>query len=160
MLRLIPISPDLFAPFGEVIDAGITLGRSDYVASVGNRRSQARANLATVRLAPTPLPATITQMEQHAYSTQAFVPLDVERYVVIVAPDLDGKPDATAAIGFFVPAGIGISYRAGVWHTGMMVLDRTATFAILVHEDGTADDCTFCAVEPFQIDAESLSASV
>jgi ureidoglycolate lyase len=91
-------------------------------------------------------------MERHAHSSQAFVPLDVAAYVVIVVPDIDDAPDAANAIGFIVPSGTGISYRAGVWHTGMMVLDQPAALVILVHEDGTSEDCHFRAVEPFRID--------
>ena len=151
LLKLEPISAEAFAPFGDLIAAGDAFVRTNSVARVDNRRPYARANLATVRLDATPLPATISRLEKHAFSTQAFIPLDVGRYVVIVAPDLGGTPDRAAAIGFTVPQGIGISYHAGTWHAGMMVLDRPGALAMLVHEDGSADDCTFAPVEPFQI---------
>jgi ureidoglycolate hydrolase len=145
------ITPDAFAPYGEVIVTGDAFGRVDFVACVENGRAHARANLATVRLEPTPLPATVDQMERHPRSSQAFVPLDVAAYVVVVAPDVNDAPDAANAIGFVVPMGTGLSYRTGVWHTGMMVLDRPGALMILVHEDGTSDDCHFRAVDPFRI---------
>ncbi len=151
-LKLEPISAERFAPFGHIVEQATAFGRIDYVASVENGRSHARANLATVRLQPTPLPVMIPRLEKHAYSTQAFIPLDVARYCAIVAPDRDGAPDMTQAIAFVVPSGSGISYRLGTWHTGMMVLDRPGSLAILTHEDGSADDCTFYSVEPFEVD--------
>jgi ureidoglycolate lyase len=151
LLKLEPISAERFAPFGHLIEQAGSFGRIDYVASIDNGRSHARANLATVRLQPTPLPVTIPRLEKHAYSTQAFIPLDVQRFCSIVAPDKDGAPDMSAAIAFVVPSGTGISYRLGTWHTGMMVLDQPGSLAILTHEDGSSDDCTFYPVEPFQV---------
>ncbi len=152
-VHLEPLTLERFAPYGEVIAASPVVGRTDFTAAVETSRPHARANLATVRLAATALPVTVERMEKHAFSSQAFLPLDVARYVVIVAPDANGAPDASAAIGFVVTAGTGISYRSGVWHCGMMAIDRAGTFAILVHEDGSSDDCTFAAVEPFEVAA-------
>jgi len=150
-ITLEPITEERFAPFGELIAVGAAFGRTDFVARIENARPHARANLATIKLEPTPLPATITRMEKHAYSSQAFIPLDVARYVVIVAPDRAGAPDEAELIGFVVPSGVGVSYRAGTWHTGLMIIDRPGAFAMLVHEDGTVDDCTIVPVQSFSV---------
>ncbi len=151
-LTLTPIDAAEFAPFGSVIEAGPAFARSDHVAEIANGRPRARANLATIRLKPTPLPTTIVQMERHPFSTQAFMPLDLSRYVVVVAPDSGGAPDMANARGFVVMMGTGISYANAVWHANMMVIDRAGSMAILVHEDGTSDDCTFVTIPAVTID--------
>jgi ureidoglycolate lyase len=80
-------------------------------------------------------------MERHRYSTQTFLPLDVERYVVVVAPhSADGTPDMRQARVFVVPSDTGISYGADTWHHPMIVLDRPGCFAVLLWRDGTSND--------------------
>src|SRR3546814_17931098 len=80
-------------------------------------------------------------MERHAFSTQAFLPVDVARYLVMVAPDgADGGPDLAGARLFLVDGRTGINYRAGVWHPPMTVLDRDAVFATVMFNDGSDRD--------------------
>jgi ureidoglycolate lyase len=45
----------------------------------------------------------------------------------------------------------GINYKAGTWHYGMTTIGAAGTFAMLVHEDGSADDCHFIDVAPIVI---------
>ncbi|MDR3376546.1 MAG: ureidoglycolate lyase [Ancalomicrobiaceae bacterium] len=146
-----PIDAAAFAPFGEVVDCPEGAGRLNFVATVDNRRADARTNLACVRPPVTGLPVVIDKFEKHPFSTQAFLPLNVSRYLVIVAPTVDGRPDPTEIKAFIAPAGIGISYLPGVWHCGMMLLDRPGTLAMLVHEDGGSGDCVYAPVAPFAV---------
>ncbi|MDR3493789.1 MAG: ureidoglycolate lyase [Ancalomicrobiaceae bacterium] len=146
-----PIDAAAFAPFGQIVDCPDGQGRVNFAATVENRRPAARTNLACVRPPVTDLPVTVDRMERHPFSTQAFLPLDVSRYLVIVAPTKDGGPDAAGIIAFTVPAGIGISYLPDVWHCGMLLLDRPGTLAMLVHEDGSPDDCIYHPVPPFVV---------
>lgn len=139
-MRLIaePITEAAFAPFGQILARPVGPGRVDYSTFADNRRP-GRAGLCfrTSLTAPSALPLRTRVMERHAFSSQAFLPVAVGRYVVMVAPDAaDGGPDLTGARLFLVDGRTGINYRAGVWHHPMTVLDRDAVFATVMFNDG------------------------
>eukprot|EP01037_Dinobryon_pediforme_P029800 gene29800-biopygen17667 len=91
---------------------------------------------------------TITQLERHAFSSQAFVPTECDSYLVMVAPKgADGKPDIASLRAFRVPGTTGIIYGADVWHHPMTVLDAPAHFVSLTFVDGTAADDAFTQLE-------------
>lgn len=139
-MRLVaePMSGPAFAPFGDILELPAAAGRVDYSAFARNLRP-GRAGLCfrTSLTEPTALPLRTRVMERHAFSSQAFLPVDVSRYVVMVAPDAaDGTPDLAAARLFLVDGRTGINYRPGVWHHPMTVLDRDAVFATVMFNDG------------------------
>lgn len=139
-MRLVaePISAAAFAPFGQILALPAAAGRVDYSAFAENLRPD-RAGLCfrTSLTEPTALPLRTRVMERHAFSSQAFLPVDVARYVVMVAPDgSGGGPDLAGARLFLVDGHIGINYRAAVWHHPMTVLERKAVFATVMFNDG------------------------
>ncbi len=150
-LRIAPISAEAFAPFGVLVTISPGVARVNFTAPVENLRADARANLAMVRPPTTDLPLRIDLMERHRFSTQAFIPLGGVAAVLLVAPGGDEGPDLDAAHAFLVPGDIGISYHIGVWHTGMTTLGTAGAMAMLVHEDGSADDTEFRAVSSVEI---------
>lgn len=132
------ITEAAFAPFGQILALPAEAGRVDYSAFAENRRP-GRAGLCfrTSLTDPSVLPLRTRVMERHAFSSQAFLPVDVARYVVMVAPDAaDGGPDLAGARLFLVDGRTGINYRANVWHHPMTVLDRSAVFATVMFNDG------------------------
>src|SRR3546814_14606114 len=84
-MRLVaePITEAAFAPFGQILTLPTAAGRTDYSAFADNRRP-GRAGLCfrTSLTEPTVLPLRTRVMERHAFSTQAFLPVDVARYLV------------------------------------------------------------------------------
>jgi ureidoglycolate lyase len=138
-----PFDETAFAPFGTVLRPPAE-GRRDFIDEMENLRSGARARLSLASLQPAAMPLTVTELEAHPYSAQAFVPIEVSRYLVLVAPKAaDGGPDAERLEAFIVPASLGIVYAAGTWHHGMQALDRPGTFTVLTFVDGTAGDDVF-----------------
>ena len=139
-MRLVaePITEAAFAPFGQILALPAEPGRVDYSTFAENLRpGRAELCFRTSLTAPSSLPLTTRVMERHAYSSQAFLPVDVARYVVMVAPDdAEGGPDLFGARLFLVDGRTGINYRAGVWHHPMTVLDRGAVFATVMFNDG------------------------
>lgn len=145
------ITPEAFAPFGDVVCAGLSEGKSanlgtavrcDWAAALESTRPGARPNLAVFRSLAKALPFELTMLERHPCSTQAFLPLACTRYLVCVAPALpDGAPDIENLLAFRCGPGLGINYRRGVWHHPILALDGPADFAMLAWEDGTALDC-------------------
>jgi ureidoglycolate lyase len=152
-MTLIATSPDAaaFAPFGTIIDAPRNLGDrkmfSDWLRPVDGLALQFHINA----IVPSAVPLTLTLIERHPHAAQAFVPMDVSRYVVTVAPsDADGAPDLTGLVCMELPGTLGVIYNPGVWHAGVTVLDRTAHFAVLMYR-GAPDDDVICAIDPLTI---------
>src|SRR3954452_15441385 len=97
-----PIAPreidsDAFAPFGQLLDAPGESSRLDFAGAVGNGRQDARPNLALIRARPVSDRYRLTELERHRYSSQAFSPLDVDRYLATVCKnDGTGTPDVSS----------------------------------------------------------------
>jgi ureidoglycolate lyase len=140
-----PLTPEEFAPYGDVLAPPADRGRIYYDQGLGNLRPTARPSLAVshAKFLPT-LPLEAKVMERHEFSSQSFVPLDVSRWLVIVAPsDADGGPDASRAMAFLAGPGQGITYHAGTWHHPLTLLDRPGRFAVFMWRDGTTTDEEF-----------------
>ncbi|NEU13668.1 ureidoglycolate hydrolase [Methylobacterium sp. BTF04] len=153
-LTIRPIDPVAFAPFGTLLDAPAVPPRQDRATALENGRPGAAANLALIHSEPWAGLMPLGRLERHPHSSQAFLPLAVDAYVVVVAPDRDGRPDETALYAFRVPGHVGINYRTNAWHAHMMTWAHPGTFAMLAHEDGSAGDCVFAAIAPVQLDPE------
>jgi ureidoglycolate lyase len=153
-----PLTAEAFAPFGQLIalpkgggrpsDFGAQV-RFDHTGTLENRRSDAaKPNLAVVQVAASVGPYRIDMMERHEYSSQAFIALDVARFLTIVAPNLpDGAPDIANLRAFVGGPGQGINYKAGTWHFPLIALERAGVFSLLMWEDGSTDDCGIVAIE-------------
>jgi ureidoglycolate lyase len=152
-VRANEIDVEAFAPFGNVIRASATEARTDWSAPFDNKRGNARINCYTTSVDAVTLPATLKVMERHVHSFQTFLPLDADSYLVCVAPQGDGDlPDVSGLRAFIVPAGIGITYRANVWHHPMASLTRSAQFAVWMWRSGGDDDEEFVDLsQPVQV---------
>ncbi|KAG5418864.1 hypothetical protein I9W82_003582 [Candida metapsilosis] len=99
-------------------------------------------------------------LERHPFSTQTFVPMGQDKsklsYLVIVAKtdesSPDKLPDPSQIKAFLCKGNQSITYGAGIWHAPMVVIDETIShldFAVLIHENGVADeDCQECYFDP------------
>ena len=145
------LTPEAFAPFGQVVSAGLRPGASanqgtavrfDFCADLLSTRPQAKPNLAVFRSEAGSLPHRVALLERHPCSTQVFLPMIVTRYLVCVAPTLPGGgPDVDALVAFTCAPGQGVAYAPGTWHHPMVALDQPGEFAMLAWEDGTPRDC-------------------
>jgi len=137
------VDASAFEPYGQVLNDPGPGNRTDYVAKLSNGRPSLPPNLGVVRaMPPKTLPIELTKMERHPLSSQAFMPLDCDRYLVVVAKPHgeDGPPDLTTLRAFVVPGDAGINYNAGTWHFPLTSLDRPATFGLLMYMDGGPGD--------------------
>jgi ureidoglycolate lyase len=141
-LRAAPLTPEAFAPFGQVFRAPQEKGRLYLDEQLATARPGWKTSLSVTRAgAPASLPLVATRMERHAYSTQTFVPLEPARYLILVAPNAaDSGPDAARARAFIAARGQGITYAMNTWHHPMTVLDAPAGFAVMMWRDGGPDD--------------------
>ncbi|WP_224368827.1 ureidoglycolate lyase [Hyalangium versicolor] len=151
VLRAQPLTREAFAPFGDVIGLGLAGGSSanqgtatrfDRIAQLTSSRPGAQPNLAVFRSVAKALPFEVRLVERHPCSTQMFVPLSCQRFLVVVCPsDARGEPELGQLRAFLCGPGQGVNYRAGVWHHPIIALDGPAEFLMMAWEDGTALDC-------------------
>jgi len=157
-----PLTPEAFAPFGDVVAAGLRDGASanqgtalrfDGSARLESQRPEARPNLAVFRSVARSLPLDVDLLEKHPRSSQTFLPMVCVRFLVCVAPvSPDGKPDVDRLVAFLCAPGQGINYLPDTWHHPIVALDGPAEFAMLAWEDGTPLDCVeFPLEEPVRI---------
>jgi ureidoglycolate lyase len=148
-----PLRAADYAPYGAVLEATAhgapgkpanegTARRFDRLASLTNLRpGAAEPNLCVFRCAPCwtwPLPLAL--LEKHPASTQVFVPMNAQRYLVVVARG-DAAPDLSTLAAFVAQGTQAVSYHPGVWHHPMIALETEIDFVCVVCEDGTAGDC-------------------
>ncbi len=154
-LRTIPVlslEPSAFAPFGTVHAAPPGPGRRWDDAALGWQGGLA-PSLSLLHLEPTPPEALVVRtLERHPRTSQTFLPLEVGRWLLVVAPDAAaGGPDPERARAFLAGPGVAVTYALATWHLAMTVLDRPATMAILMGRDGTAADDEIVPVPPFAL---------
>ncbi|MEQ8251763.1 MAG: ureidoglycolate lyase [Oceanibaculum nanhaiense] len=142
MLIAQPLTAEAFAPFGRVIAAPEKPGRAFLGSLVENRRDAAALDFSLTHTAASALPFEAKLMERHPLSSQAFLALDVARFLVIVAPTIEDGPDMSRAQAFIGSAGQALVYAPATWHHGMVALDRPGRFAIIMWcaEDGRNDE--------------------
>ncbi|KAK9376585.1 ureidoglycolate hydrolase [Lipomyces chichibuensis] len=99
-------------------------------------------------------------LERHPFSTQTFLPMgvlaDEVAYLVIVAenssgeyPSGDGLPDLKTLRAFVAKGNQAVTYNPGTWHAPMVSLKEVIDFAVLIHENGVADeDCQEVHINP------------
>ena len=139
----LPLTKEAFAPFGDVIDVPKEAGRTYYEDALGNLRPNAKASLSmTFRLPTQDRPLKSETMERHEFSSQSFVPVDVGRWLIVVAP--------FAACAFIANGQQGVTYKPDTWHHGLTTLDKPGRFAVFMWRAGTKDE-EFVPVAPFTV---------
>lgn len=143
-----PLTPEAFAPFGDVIDtrtseyfpinAGRTRRYHD-LAKVETLGDEARTLISIFVSQPVSLPLTLDFLERHPQGSQAFMPLHEERFLVVVAPPGESiDPDSVRA--FVTDGRQGVNYHAGTWHAIQSVLEREGEF-LVVDRGGAGNNC-------------------
>ena len=142
-LKVEPLTSEAFAEFGDVIAADA----ARKVFAINQGSTQRYHALATVDLAgghaaislaraqPFALPFTVAMLERHPLGSQAFIPLNGTRWVVVVATSPDALPRA-----FLADRGKGVQYHRGTWHHPLIALDQGGDF-LIVDRVGAGDNC-------------------
>ncbi|WP_375688376.1 ureidoglycolate lyase [Pseudooceanicola sp. LIPI14-2-Ac024] len=132
-----PLTAEAFAPFGDVLDIA---GAPDKVINAGwcdryhDRATLdfgpgGRAGISLFRARPRDLPYECDMLERHPEGSQAFIPMAPMRWLVIVAPDADGRPGAPRA---FLPVeGQAVNFHRGTWHGVLTPLAEPGLFAVI-----------------------------
>jgi len=132
------LTREAFAPFGDVIEANhavrhfpINGGTTERYHDLANVEVDAagRAIVSIFRAQPRALPFAITMLERHPLGSQAFVPLNDQPYLVVVAPA--GDLDASKIRAFVTSGWQGVNYAKGVWHHPLIALGGVSDFIVV-----------------------------
>lgn len=148
-INITPLNRESFSRFGEVID---TLDAETYAINNGMaQRYHALAHsqvdtdgevvISIVHSQPRTLPFTLEGMEYHPKGSQAFIPMQSQTMVVVVAP---AGPECILddIRAFITTPGQGINYFTGTWHHPLIVLNEACDF-LVVDREGPGDNCIY-----------------
>lgn len=147
MIQIEPLTSDAFAPFGTVIERprhggfaandGTAL-RFDDIAKLVLTAPGGRPLLSWMRVNPVALPFPCRKLERHPRSTQLFMPLRGQAFLVVVA----AGEEPTSLRAFITNGAQGINYAVGTWHHAALALDAETDFLVLGHAS-ESPDCDF-----------------
>ncbi len=136
ILKLTPLVTGAFAPFGDVLDIS---GTPDKIINQGlcDRHhdralldfGDGRAGISLFSAKLRQFPITLDLVERHPEGSQAFIPMSLHPFVVVVAPDEDGKPGMPHA--FVTTAGQAINLHRGTWHGVLTPIHAPGLFAVV-----------------------------
>lgn len=137
MIRTEPLTAAAFAPFGDVLEAA---GAPDKIINQGlcgrfHDRARldfgpgGRAGISLFQAVPRHLPYRLDLVERHPDGSQAFLPLSLDPFLVIVAEDGPSGPQRPRA--FLTHPGQGINFLRGTWHGVLTPLAPPGLFAVI-----------------------------
>ncbi|MEQ8708847.1 MAG: ureidoglycolate lyase [Rhodospirillales bacterium] len=131
-----PLAAGAFAPFGDVI--GIS-GEPDFIINRGMcgryhdlaapEVGEGRAGISLFKSEARSFPYQLDMMERHPLGSQAFIPMTRDAFLVIVAPDDNGRPGQPVA--FMTQPGQGVNYARNTWHGVLTPLAEPGLFAVI-----------------------------
>ncbi|MFN3662570.1 ureidoglycolate lyase [Yoonia sp.] len=131
-IRARPLTATAFAPFGDVLNCD---GAPDRVINAGlcgrfHDRAQVdvsdgRVGISLFRSALRQLPYQLDLIERHPLGSQAFIPMSMDAFLVVVADD-DLTPRA-----FVTAPGEAINFHRGTWHGVLTPLSGPGLFAVI-----------------------------
>ena len=147
-IRTEPLTATAFAPFGDLLDCS---GDPDKIINQGlcgryhDRATldfaDGRAGISLFKAELRSLPYTLDLLERHPMGSQAFVPMSFDPFLVIVAPDENGKPGTPRA--FLTQAGQAINFHRNTWHGVLTPLSGTGLFAVIdrIGDGNNLEEC-------------------
>ncbi|MGF9761762.1 ureidoglycolate lyase [Microvirga sp. 0TCS3.31] len=159
MQTLLPksLTPSAFSPFGEVLSFDsdrsrlVNDGRAlrfDTDTRFDHVSPDGEPVLSIYRAEGGPLPMRLVTFERHPLSSQAFVALSAECFLIVVAPeDRKGLPDLARAEAFVGHRGEGVNYARNLWHAPIAAIGPGGDFLMFMWESGSSVDCI---VHPLQ----------
>ncbi len=154
------LSREAFQPFGDVIEME---GAKSYpindgmctrfhdLAATDLLEAGGRPLINLFRSKAWPLPLRVQMLERHPLSSQAFMPLARDPFLVVVAPPgADLRPETVRA--FRSNGWQGVNFYRGVWHHPLIALSEGALFLVV---DRGADDEN-CDIFHFDESADPL----
>ena len=131
-----PLTQSAFAPFGNVIARRPEPDMMINQGLCGRHHALALADItdgtpgiSLFDAQPRSLPYRLDMVERHPLGSQAFLPLYETSFLVIVAPDENGRPGTPLA--FLTRPGEGIQIARNTWHGVLTPLAPPGLFAVI-----------------------------
>ena len=151
-LAVRPLTPQAFAPYGTVLAApagkkgrlinGGNAERFDLVGNLQLGTQGGRPMLALFRAHARRFPHEVAELERHALGSQAFVPLGMRRFEIVVAR-AGAAPASAAELSAFATDGLqGVLLAPGTWHHALLAVD--AGDFVVLERRADALDCALC----------------
>ncbi|MDA7428350.1 ureidoglycolate lyase [Primorskyibacter aestuariivivens] len=131
-----PITAEVFAPFGDLMDCS---GDPDKIINqglCGRFHDRAvldfdggRAGISLFQAKLRELPYKLDMMERHPLGSQAFIPMSMEAFLVIVAQDTGNRPGEPSA--FVTQPGQAINFHKNTWHGVLTPIAGSGLFAVV-----------------------------
>ena len=150
VIKILSLTNENFAPFGEVI--GCRGHEFFHINDAHTERyhglveteiqGEAKAGISIFRnIKTTTLPLTIQMLERHPHGSQAFIPMQGQAFLIVVAPSLNAQqPDIDQIHAFISDGSQGVNYRAGTWHHPLLTLESPSDFAV-IDRIGSGPNC-------------------
>jgi ureidoglycolate lyase len=139
-----PLTPSAFAPFGDVLEAAGPPDRLINQGLCGRFHDRARldfgtgrAGISVFRAEPRTLPYRLEMVERHPEGSQAFLPMSLDPFLVIVAEGQGPVPGRIHA--FLTTPGQGINLLRNTWHGVCTPLHAPGLFAVVDRIGGGAN---------------------
>lgn len=134
IIRTQPLTPEAFAPFGDVLDTAQGPDRMINAGLCGRHHDRAqldfgpggRAGISIFDAQARSLPYDLELIERHPEGSQAFLPMTQNPFLVIVAESPDSPP-----LAFVTAPGQGINIHRGTWHGVLTPLHAPGLFAVV-----------------------------
>ena len=158
-IKIQPLSIEIFLPYGEVIACQgnhffhINEQQTERYHALAEVESDAKVGLNIFRhMQATAIPFQISMLERHPLGSQAFIPMQGQKFLIVVAPMLDhAQPDLNRIQAFISNGSQGVNYRAGTWHHPLLTLEAPSEF-VVVDRIGNGANCdVYTFSEPIQI---------
>ena len=142
VLTIEPLTKAAFAPFGTVIECDGatqiminqgTTTRFDALCETDVNSHGGTPIISLFRGTRRPDPIALELMERHPRGSQAFYPLSLHDWLVVVAPGNadDTAPDFSALRCFRATGTQGVNYNAGTWHHPLLILEDVQDFLVV-----------------------------
>ena len=151
-----PMDTASFASFGDVLSLKSKPDKMINQGMCGRHHDLAKldftdgqAGISLFDAVPRQLPYTLDMMERHPLGSQAFIPLHEHGFLVIVAPDMGGKPGEPLA--FLTAPRTGINIYKNTWHGVLTPLLAPGMFAVIDRIGNSAN------LEEYWLDEEYIT---
>lgn len=144
---LAPLTPENFAPYGDVLDASGTPDKIINAGKCGRHHDRAKVDVMDARVGISifkaelrSLPYPLDLIERHPEGSQAFVPMSDDPFLVIVSDGPKAVPKA-----FITNGAQAINFHRGTWHGVLTPLAGNGQFAVVdrIGETPNLEEFTF-----------------
>jgi ureidoglycolate lyase len=140
-LQIQKLTKQAFATFGDVIETegskkisinqGNVVRHHDLANVVVDYENSGRALISVFEcVSASALPHSVDIMERHPLGSQAFIPLSVNPFVIVVAKATEGNSPGELE-AFISKAGQGVNYNPGTWHMPLICFSAGESFIVV-----------------------------